>query len=177
MAVASLTIELGNADDVEAVWSVDAAAFPVPWSRQLLVDDLTRDNRHHLVARLGPELVGHASLMTVADEGHVTTVAVHPDHQRMGIARALMLGLCRFAVSTGLEALTLEVRAGSRGAHGLYREFGFAPVGARPGYYSAVGDGPREDALIMWVHDIQSEAYAARLDLVEPRTTKESHDD
>jgi hypothetical protein len=38
-----------------------------------------------------------------------------------------------------------------------------APVGVRPNYYPETG----EDALIMWVRDIDSEAYGERLAKIE----------
>lgn len=163
MTKAPLVVERGTINDLDGVCAVDDAAYPHSWSRKLLADDLTRDDRYHLVARSGGALIGHASLMTVTDEGHVTTVAVLPDHQRQGVARALMIGLCEHAVATGLSALTLEVRASNRPAHALYRRFGFAPVGARPGYYRADANGPKEDALIMWAYNIQSADYSHRL--------------
>jgi len=41
----------------------------------------------------------------------------------------------------------------------MYRQFGFAPAGVRQRYYEN-----SEDALVMWVHDIDSPEYRARLD-------------
>jgi ribosomal-protein-alanine N-acetyltransferase len=49
------------------------------------------------------------------------------------------------------------VAVGNEPAIALYRRFGLAPVGVRPNYYQ---DG---DALIMWVRDIDTEEYSARL--------------
>ena len=43
-------------------------------------------------------------------------------------------------------------------AQQLYRTFGFTPAGVRARYYEGT-----EDAIVMWCHDIQSEAYANRL--------------
>jgi ribosomal-protein-alanine N-acetyltransferase len=51
------------------------------------------------------------------------------------------------------------VRTKNARAHGLYRRFGFAPVGIRKNYYEGT-----EDALIMWVHDIATPEYRAVLD-------------
>ena len=42
-------------------------------------------HRTYLVARLGRSVVGYGGLMFVADEAHVTNIAVHPDHRRTGI--------------------------------------------------------------------------------------------
>ena len=52
---------------------------------------------------------------------------------------------------------------GNDPAQGLYRRFGFAPVGVRKNYYAETG----EDAIIMWVRDIDTPAYAERLDAIE----------
>ena len=56
-----------------------------------------------------------------------------------------------------------EVRASNEPAKALYARFGFAPAGIRKNYYAEVG----EDALIMWAHDIDGDAYADRLAAIE----------
>ena len=70
-----------------------------------------------------------------------------------------MLDLIATALERGMRHLTLEVRVGNEPALALYRRFGMAPVGVRPNYYPVTGD----DALIMWVRDIDSPEYADRL--------------
>jgi ribosomal-protein-alanine N-acetyltransferase len=69
-----------------------------------------------------------------------------------------MLGLIDAALDKGARHLTLEVRSRNRAGISLYQRFGMAPVGVRKGYY---GD---DDALILWVHDIDSSLYGAKLD-------------
>jgi ribosomal-protein-alanine N-acetyltransferase len=54
----------------------------------------------------------------------------------------------------------LEVAANNKAAQSLYRRFGFAPVSVRKNYYPVTG----QDALVMWVYDIDSEEYEQRLD-------------
>lgn len=46
----------------------------------------------------------------------------------------------------GIDAFTLEVRAGNGSAVHLYEKAGFVTEGVRKGFY----DMPKEDALIMW---------------------------
>ena len=69
-----------------------------------------------------------------------------------------MLYLIDAALAGGAKHLTLEVRTSNRSAQELYRSFGLAPVGVRKSYY---GD---EDALIMWVHEIDQPEFGARLE-------------
>jgi ribosomal-protein-alanine N-acetyltransferase len=52
------------------------------------------------------------------------------------------------------------VAADNEPAQALYRRFGFAPVGVRRNYYPVTG----QDALVMWVYDIDTEEYAQRLE-------------
>jgi len=73
------------------------------------------------------------------------------------LGTVLLYDLVRTALARGAAHLTLEVAVGNEPAIALYRRFGLAPVGVRPNYYR---DG---DALIMWVRDIDSGAYATRL--------------
>jgi ribosomal-protein-alanine N-acetyltransferase len=61
-------------------------------------------------------------------------------------------------VAAGATSLTLEVRVSNQRAQAIYRRFGMAPVGVRKRYYQD------EDALIMWVHDLEGEDFAHRLD-------------
>jgi [ribosomal protein S18]-alanine N-acetyltransferase len=159
------------------VLEIEHLVYPRPWSPSLFASELTqRDNRRYLVAlspvptRSGRGLahklvVGYAGFLLGAGEAHVTTVAVHPEHHRRKIATHLMVALLDEARSMGADAATLEVRVANRGAQRLYSGFGFAPVGVRPGYYAETG----EDALIMWVHDLQSEEFARRLNLQRSR--------
>jgi ribosomal-protein-alanine N-acetyltransferase len=147
--------------DVDAVLALDALVHPTTWSPDFMRSQLgLPDSRTNLVAELRGDLVGHAALLVVADEGHVTSVAVAPDQQRMGIGRVLLAALCSDAEHRGLGAMTLEVRVSNAAAIALYRRFGFAPSGVRPGYYADDG----EDALIMWIHDVVKPGFKARVD-------------
>jgi|TARA_B100002003_G_scaffold68215_1_gene63514 ribosomal-protein-alanine N-acetyltransferase len=153
--------------DVDVVLDIDRQVHTEPWSPGLLAEQLAAVDRwHHVVADRAGEVVGHAALTVVADEGHVATVSVHPDEQGAGVGGRLLGALCRFAVERGLDALTLEVRVPNERAIGLYRRFGFAPAGIRPGYYED-GPGGREDALVMWVHDIGEPAFLRRVGVAE----------
>ena len=60
----------------------------------------------------------------------------------------------------GIKHISLEVAANNEAAQSLYRRFGFAPVAVRKNYYPVTG----QDALVMWVYDIDSDDYAVRLE-------------
>ena len=80
------------------------------------------------------------------DAWHVMNVAVDPEHQRRGVATALLERLFELTRDDERRGYTLEVRISNDGAIQLYEQLGFEPRGVRRGYYT----DNREDALIMW---------------------------
>lgn len=146
------------------VMRVDALVYTKPWSLAMFRQELDkRDSRHYVVAEIDGRHAGHAGALSIADEGHVTTVVVDPERRRHGIGARLMLDLHRWAIERGLAAMTLEVRVSNASAIALYRRFGYAPAGVRKNYYSDEG----EDGLVMWAHDIQGLAHHERLAAIE----------
>jgi ribosomal-protein-alanine N-acetyltransferase len=142
------------------VHRIDGLVYPKPWSLSLFRQELAMtDTRVYRVASVGERQVGHAGMMTVAGEAHVTTVAVDPEWQGRGIASRLLIELHHVAIAGDIKAMTLEVRVGNQRAIDLYRRFGYAPAGVRRNYYSEEG----EDAIVMWAHDIHQPAHAERL--------------
>jgi ribosomal-protein-alanine N-acetyltransferase len=151
---------------LRSVVRIEEECYPRPWSATLFLSELAqRSSRRYRVATIGPMVVGYSGLMLADDEGHVTTLTVDPAWQHRGIGTLLLLDLVRAALGMGAKHLTLEVRASNAPAQVLYRRFGFAPAGVRRNYYAETG----EDAIVMWVHDIDSEAYARRLEGIEAR--------
>jgi len=148
---------------VRSVLRIEEQVYPRPWSQNLFLSELAMSaSRLYLVARVGRKVVGYGGMMLVAEDGHVTTLAVDPEWHRSQIGTRLMLALTRAALARDARNLTLEVRVANDAAQGLYRRFGFAPVGVRKGYYQETS----EDALVMWVHDIDADAYDRRLDRI-----------
>lgn len=148
---------------LSAVVRIEDATNGHPWSRDLFADELLHlTSRRYLVALVGPQVVGFGGLIQVADEGHITTMAVAEGFRRRSIGARVLLGLFDFASENGIVDVTLEVRASNEPAQTLYRRFGFAPEGVRPRYYRS----PTEDALILWVRGIGRPAYEQRLERI-----------
>jgi ribosomal-protein-alanine N-acetyltransferase len=149
---------------LRGVLRIEQQVYPRPWTFGLFLGEISqRASRVYLVARVGSEVVGYAGMFRAVDDGHITTVAVDPAWQRHGVATRMLLALARAAVDRGCRNLTLEVRMSNSGAQALYQRFGFVPAGVRKGYYPETG----EDALVMWANDVDTEAYAARLDEID----------
>ena len=145
---------------LRAVLRIEQQVYPRPWSLGLFMSELGYGaSRVYVTARIGGTVVGYGGLMLVADDGHITTLAVDPRWHRHGIGTRVLDTLARAGIDRGARNLTLEVRVGNDAAQGLYRAFGFAPAGIRKGYYVET----KEDAIVMWANDIGTEGYAARL--------------
>jgi [ribosomal protein S18]-alanine N-acetyltransferase len=146
-----------TADDLAAAVELEARTYPTPWSERVFRDELAAEGRRYLKAEEGGNLVGYGGIMVVGEEAHITTVVVSTDHRGGRVGTRLVLALVDEAVERGARSLTLEVRVSNDAAQSLYRRFGMSPVGVRKRYYVD------EDALVMWVHDIDSDEYASRL--------------
>lgn len=107
-------------------------------------------------SELAPEtVVGFLGFWLMADECHITSIAVSAQWQGKGIGEMLLLTSIEHAAKLNATIATLEVRASNKTAQNLYRKYGFADVGVRKGYYT----DNKEDALIMTTAPLNSPAY------------------
>ena len=135
-----------TADHLDEVAELERICFSVPWSRNMLAEELDNLLSAFLVALddFG-RVVGYAGLQVVLDEGYIANIAVFPEHRRKGVAGQLLQVFMNFAEANRLAFLTLEVRASNQAAIALYANRGFEEVGRRKNYY----EHPKEDAIIM----------------------------
>ena len=135
-----------TADHLGEVAELERICFSVPWSRNMLAEELDNLVSGFLVALDDSgKVVGYAGVQVILDEGYITNVAVRPECRRQGIAAKLLQVFLDFAKANKLAFLTLEVRASNYDAIALYGSRGFRSVGRRKNYY----EHPREDAIIM----------------------------
>ena len=135
-----------NADHLDEVAELERICFSVPWSRNMLAEELGNALSAFLVALDDSgKVVGYAGVQVVLDEGYITNIAVRPECRRQGIAKKLLKVFLDFAQAHQLAFLSLEVRASNYDAIALYGIHGFRSVGRRKNYY----EHPKEDAIIM----------------------------
>ena len=133
-------------DDLDEVLGIERASFTMPWSRGAFLYEIQQNRVARCwVMREEGQVVGYLCLWEVADEVHITNVAVRPDARRQGIARGLLSSVLDNARARGFKIVVLEVRPSNHHALTLYESFGFRVVGRRHGYYYDTG----EDALVM----------------------------
>jgi ribosomal-protein-alanine N-acetyltransferase len=152
-----------RAADLDAVLRIEGASFHTPWSRQAFLHELDRNQVAGLwVARAersgeATGVVGYLCLWVVADEVHVTNLAVDPAWRGVGIGRLLLGTLLARHRGMGARRAFLEVRPGNVQARRLYEGLGFHEVGRRRGYYVDTG----EDALLLEAR-LDGEPFATR---------------
>lgn len=145
---------------LRGVMGIEREVYPRPWSPNLFLSEIRQSrNRAYLVALLEHRVVGYGGLLSYGDEAHITTIAVHPDHQRQKIGTRLLYELVERARDMEATAVSLEVRVTNWAAQRMYGRFGFRPVGVRKNYYQEIG----EDALVMWTDDIRTPEYTRLL--------------
>ncbi len=111
-------------------------------------------------------LLGFAGFWIMADEAHVTSIAVREKQRGCGLGELLLASLIDLAVQLRAGLVTLEVRASNITAQNLYIKYGFQNVGMRPGYYTDNG----EDAILMTLDNIAAPEVQAKL-----RELKQAH--
>jgi ribosomal-protein-alanine N-acetyltransferase len=141
------TLRLAQRRDVAELLKLEEAQFPEPWTRGMLLDEITNTKtRRYTVAVQDKVIVGYLGVMFVLDELHVNTIGTLPGHEGRGIASSLMDDAWRDALERGITRATLEVATSNTRAQKFYYRYGFKPVGVRKNYYERT----HEDALVLW---------------------------
>jgi len=157
--------------DIDAALAIEHESFPMPWTRGMFEDDVSRQDRVWIGAEIDGELVGYAGAMWHEDEAHVMNLAVLPALRRKGVGTVLLSELLGRLLHEGVRRVTLEVREHNAAAFALYESAGFRAVGNRPGYYAETG----EDAVIMWTDDLEAPGASARLEILEEQAFHALH--
>ncbi len=93
------------------------------------------------------EILGY---IIFTQDGHIISIAVHPQDRRKGIGAQL---LQRAMKTPHLKKVWAEVRRSNQGAQAFYAKLGFQIAGLVPNYYG------NEDALIVQWTPVAHESY------------------
>lgn len=126
------------------------------WSRDSFVNEIDNQiSEYNVAVNENQKCIGYMGLWKIIDEAHITNLAVHPDFQKQGVARLLIIKAIEKCYEEKIKFITLEVRVSNEKAKKLYEKFGFKSLGVRKKYYQ----DNNEDAIIMWTENIFSENY------------------
>tara|TARA_Y100001968_G_scaffold238731_1_gene222146 strand:- start:636 stop:1130 length:495 start_codon:yes stop_codon:yes gene_type:complete len=127
---------------------LDEIALNGLWSKDQWRKELSDSARLCLGLMNQSQLIAFACGWIVAGELQITSIAVYPNYQRMGLGKAILSELLLKARSLGVKKATLEVKITNESAKALYKSLEFKIKGRRKQIYR---DG--SDALILW-HDL-----------------------
>ena len=143
-------IELMNSSHIDGLFEVSKLSLKESWNKDSIEKELSNKLAKYLVALDGNKVVGFVGMWIVFDEGDITNIAVHPDYRKQGIGDLLMNNLISLCKENNINSLTLEVRESNIKAQNLYKKHEFKEEGLRKNFY----DNPKENAIIMWRHNI-----------------------
>lgn len=145
-----MTIESMTVDDISQVAEIERQIFSIPWSEKAFRDSMESDNTIYIVAKENNNVAGYAGMYLSFEEGNITNVAVNPLSRRKRIGEKIVRDILNRAYEKGVRDVFLEVRETNSVAIALYEKIGFKEEGIRKNFY----DKPRENALIMWKHNL-----------------------
>jgi ribosomal-protein-alanine N-acetyltransferase len=140
--------------DLDSILQIESQSFP-----KSPYDWTTFLNLHYLYpetflvyvntnrGRKEEEILGY---IIFTQDGHIISIAVHPQDRRKGIGTQL---LQRAMKTPRLKKVWAEVRRSNQGAQSFYAKLGFQISGWVPNYYG------NEDALIVQWTPIPHESY------------------
>ena len=114
------------------------------WSAGSFRSEIQKDTGHVLYILSEGKVIALLSGYHAAGEGDITSVAVHPDYRRKGLAQ-LLLDAFEKALPPDTEEIFLEVRESNSAAIALYTKCGFERLSVRKNFYS----DPPENAVVM----------------------------
>lgn len=125
-----LTIRLTQNEDLPAVLDVDNRAFVPPW--QMDRHELRQAHRisaASTLAEIDGVCVGYQISTLYFDGSHLARLAVAPDVQGKGIARAILLDTLRRFERRGVHSMTVNTQESNERSQRLYVGFGFERTG------------------------------------------------
>lgn len=126
----NLTIRLTQNEDLSAILEIDNDAFAAPW--QMDRHELRQAHRisaASTLAEIEGKIIGYQISTLYFDGSHLARLAVSPDVQGRGIARALLLDTLRRFERRGVHAMTVNTQASNERSQRLYLGFGFERTG------------------------------------------------
>ena len=138
--------------DVDAVFHIEELVHPNHhWSKDSFYNELANGLASYFCIKNSENiLLGYIGTWKIIDEAHITTLAVHPDFHRKGLATALLIQCVLDCYKSMIKYITLEVRESNDGAIKLYEKFLFESIGMRKNYYQ----DNNENAIIMFTQNI-----------------------
>ncbi|MCE3236900.1 MAG: ribosomal-protein-alanine N-acetyltransferase [Vampirovibrio sp.] len=118
-----LEIRRMRAQDVPQVMEIESVSFGRHhWSDDSFYNEMNNQvgRYYSLIHTDIPKLVGYLGFWLIADESHITTVAVHPDYRGNALGELMLVQAVERCMGSSIHWVTLEVRVTNYNAQNLY---------------------------------------------------------
>lgn len=133
-------------EDLHVIEEMENILFTSPWKYEDFLYEINENAfSHNYVVEDDNEIVGYVGLWIMYDQSQITTIGVHPNHQRKGIGQMMMNRMIEESINHQCVTMSLEVRVSNIKAISLYEKNGFEKVALRKNYY----EDNHEDAYLM----------------------------
>ena len=129
-------------DSLDACMDLDQKSLKGLWTKSQWERELT-DPKRICIGVIDLEtkkILGICSAWIVIEELHLTSIAVHPRHQRKGLGKFLISELIKRSNSLLINYIHLEVKDTNETAKAFYKSMGFIIVGNRSSFYKDGSD-------------------------------------
>jgi [ribosomal protein S18]-alanine N-acetyltransferase len=180
--MATLILRYMQIIDIPQVVAIDNVSFDPAWSARSYAYEIGESSYSHMVVleriveqpmprwkrifkslsgqrEAHRHIVAYGGLWNIAGEGHISTIAAHPDWRGHGFGEIVLAGMIRRALTLDAEYVVLEVRVSNAVAQNLYQKYEFKTAAVKPRYYR----NNNEDAYDMRL-DLTDETIIARFD-------------
>jgi len=122
----SARIRTAQDQDIEDILMIDRLAFDAPWQLEYYdMRQAIRSAASATVATLDDDVIAYQLSTRQEGIGHLARLAVHPAHQRKGIASALLQQLLLDFNNWNLTELSVNTQLSNLPSQRLYERFGF----------------------------------------------------
>ncbi len=130
-------------EHISQIALLEKECFSTPWSEFVLLEELSNENSHFLVAN-SDKVLGYIGVQEICGEAYITNIAVFEEYRKLGVGRKLLKTAIDNAKSRNCDFITLEVRESNKSAISLYESENFEVAGIRKNFYS----NPIENGII-----------------------------
>ena len=169
--ILSVKIERMTKENLDEVVEIEKLVHPDHhWSKESFLNEIQNKlaNYFCIIDTQTNKILGFAGFWEILEEAHITSISIHPDYRRLGLATILLKHIVKRCYKKMIKYITLEVRVSNFGAIALYEKFGFKSVGRRKKYYQ----DNNEDALIMFTENIWFDTFKDNFEKIEKEINK-----
>lgn len=114
--------------DMPAVLEIESLSFEFPYDEDRMIRLLRQRETIGMVAEVSEQVVGFMIYDLLPNRLHISNFAVHPNHRRCGVGRAMADRLiCKLSFQRR-DRIVLEVRETNLVAQKFFRSLGFRAI-------------------------------------------------